>query len=102
LKEAVKYLHLFATAFILIATAGVLRAQDLSHLDYNSLVSTAKVDAKQYYAAHKPIVRDNPLNNDYTADIGITLAMNHGLVGQKASVYAATFFQTLDALIANP
>jgi hypothetical protein len=94
-------------AFIFVAAFGLLtplnlQAQDLSGLSYKDLVIAAQIDAKQYFAAHRPIVRDDPLNNDYTADIGIALASNHNLVGTNASVYAATFFETLDALIANP
>jgi hypothetical protein len=92
---------IFVAAFGLLTTLD-LQAQDLSRLSYKDLVIAAQIDAKEYFAAHRPIVRNNPWNNDYTADIGIALASNHDLVGTNASVYATTFFETLDALIANP
>ena len=38
---------------------------------YNDLVIAAESEAKQYFASHQPIVRDDPLNNNYAADIGI-------------------------------
>jgi hypothetical protein len=48
-----------------------LQAQDLSGPSYNHQVIAAEREAKQYFASHQPIVRDDALNNDYTADIGI-------------------------------
>jgi hypothetical protein len=92
---------IFVAAFGLL-TALNLQAQDLSRLSYNDLVIAAQSDAKQYFASHQPIVRNDPLNNDYAADIGIALASSHNLVGANATVYSAKFFQTLDALVTKP
>jgi hypothetical protein len=50
---------------------GIRCLRALSGLSYNDLVIAAETEAKQYFASHQPIVRDDPLNNNYAADIGI-------------------------------
>ena len=75
------------------------RTQDLSALSFKDLVIAAQIDAKQYFESHKPIVRDYPWDNDYTAHIGIARAISHNLLGDNVNIYAGTFFITLDSLI---
>lgn len=75
------------------------QAQDLSALSFKDLERAAQIDAKEYFESHKPIVRDYPGDNDYTAHIGIARAISHNLLGSNVDVYAGTFFLTLDSLI---
>src|SRR5258708_6686854 len=94
-----KPLLLILAAVGLVAMPVSSQAQDLSTLSFKDLVIAAQIDAKEYFASHRPIVRDYPGDNDYTAHIGIARAISHNLLGTNVDVYAATFFQTLDSLI---
>jgi hypothetical protein len=70
---------------------------DLSDLTNEELTEEAQIDAQSYYTSHSRINKDNV----DTDAIGIAHAMRHHLLGDQAFTYEVSFFETLDALIAD-
>jgi hypothetical protein len=70
---------------------------DLSDLTDEELTEAAQIDAQSYYTSHSRITKDSV----DTDAIGTAHAMHHHLLGDQAFTYEVSFFETLDALIAD-